>query len=369
LRNRRVFMEKTLFTILTLLGNQNAPLTSREVTRYLKARGIDLSERMIRHYLHLLEIKGFVFGEKKKGRRLTERGRQELAEGFVAERVGFAINRINNLSFLSDFNVDSLRGRVILNIATLAEDKLGAAFRILDRVLNSPYAMSSRILVAQSGQAMGDFTVPDGLIGIGTMCSVTINGIFLKAGIPVCSKFGGIVEIVDGVPERFSSIISYEGSSVAPLEVFMKGGMTNVLAVLDSGNGSILGSFREIPEASLSEARKLNEKMRERGLPGIVLFGPPAERMLDIAVTPGKAGVVVLGGLNPMAALQEAGIPAETKAMATLVEYEHLRPFEELKEYLDNRNPGRPVAPNYTASGSRRGDYWSIFSEMQQMTL
>jgi len=42
-------------------------------------------------------------------------------------------------------------------------------------------------------------------------CSVTINGIFLKAGIPVTSRFGGVVEIVDGKPERFISLISYEG--------------------------------------------------------------------------------------------------------------------------------------------------------------
>jgi repressor of nif and glnA expression len=44
--------------------------------------------------------------------------------------------------------------------------------------------------------------------------------------------------------------------------------------------------------------------------------------------------VVIAGGLNPLAALSEANIEAENKAMSTLVEFSELQPFEELFKSL-----------------------------------
>ena len=76
--------------------------------------------------------------------------------------------------------------------------------------------MSNRIIFARGGEKIGDVLIPEGKIGIGTVCSVTINGIFLKAGIPVTSRFGGVVETENGKPTRFISLISYEGSSLDP---------------------------------------------------------------------------------------------------------------------------------------------------------
>ena len=40
--------------------------------------------------------------------------------------------------------------------------------------------------------------------------------------------------------------------------------------------------------------------------------------------------MVLLGGLNPVAAAEEAGIQAENYAMSTVVEYQNLIKFEEL---------------------------------------
>jgi len=42
---------------------------------------------------------------------------------------------------------------------------------------------------------------------------------------------------------------------------------------------------------------------------------------------------VIVGGLNPIAALEEAGIPTESRAMSTLYEYSKLISFKDvLKE-------------------------------------
>ncbi len=367
-------MQRVIFTILSLLSEKPETLTSSWITRHLHSRGIDVSERTVRHYLQVLEEKGYVEAERKRGRTITEKGKQELSHGFVSERVGFVINRINNLSFLSDFNIDTQKGKVILNISYIAEDKAHEALLLLRKVLDSPFATSDRIIIARQGEMLGELSVPPGHIGIGTVCSITLNGIFLKAGIPVSSRFGGIVDIVDGTPTRFASVISYESSSVAPLEIFIKSRMTDVLGVLHRGTGRILGSFREIPEASVADARKLNEKMKQNGFAGIILFGRPGETLLGIPVTADKVGMVVLGGLNPIATLEEAQIPTESRAMATLSEYGSLRPvhsFEDLQaaeafqvRALIEHLRGKKHRENRQAS-----NYWSIFSEMQQSTL
>ena len=87
-------MERTVYTILSLLEKEHVALSSAELARRLQTKGIDLSERTVRYYLRLLETKGYAIAEKKRGRQLTEAGRQELTQGFLSERVGFAINRI-----------------------------------------------------------------------------------------------------------------------------------------------------------------------------------------------------------------------------------------------------------------------------------
>ena len=96
------------------------------------------------------------------------------------------------------------------------------------------------------------------MVGLGTICSVTINGIFLKAGIPIASRFGGVVETDNGTPRRFVSLISYDGSSLDPLEVFIKSKMTDVSGAAAGRAGKVLASFREIPIVCLEKAKKLS---------------------------------------------------------------------------------------------------------------
>jgi hypothetical protein len=228
------------------------------------------------------------------------------------------------------------------------------------------------MLLRRGGERLGDLLVPPGTIGIGTVCSITVNSIFLKAGIPVTSRFGGVVEIVDNRPTRFLSAISYEASSIAPLEVFMKSRMTDVLGTLKSGNGRILGSFREIPEVSLTEARRLNEKMKEAGFDGIIVFGKPGEQLFGMPVNAGRVGLVVLGGLNPVAALEEAEIPTESHAMATLADYMELSPVQAYeREWLGTigAEKGELFETLWKERLARSPNYWSVFDALKQSTV
>jgi hypothetical protein len=363
-------MNKTLFIILSALDSEPAPRTSTEITSRLKSQGIELSDRTVRHHLKMLDDAGYTERAKRAARKLTEKGKLELSQGFVSERVGFAINRINNLSFLSDFNIDTLKGKIILNVTFVAEERAGEAVAAISPVLNSPYAMSNRMVIARGGENLGELIVPAGLVGIGTVCSITLNAIFLKAGIPVCSRFGGIVEIVNRIPTRFLNVISYESSSVAPLQMFMKSRMTDVTGAVTNGAGRILGSFREIPGVSLGDAKELNDKMKENGFGGIILFGQPDEPLLGMPVTAGKSGIVVLGGLNPVAVLEEAEIPTDSRAMATLCEYGQLRAVEGFDAHTAKKSLSvASIIDRLYSKKDSRSNYWSIFSEVQQTTL
>jgi HTH-type transcriptional regulator, global nitrogen regulator NrpRI len=322
-------MNKIMFAILRILDRGEGFIGSTELGRQLPSHGIELSERTIRYYLKILDGKGLTQALGKRGRRITEKGKEELNTAFVSDRVNFVISRIETLAFLTDFDLDTLEGNVILNISFFPEGKLRSVLKIMEKVFESPYVTTNRVVIAEGGERIGDVSIPQGRVGIGTVCSITLNGIFLKAGIPIASRYGGVVEVEDGKPERFTSLISYEGSSMDPLEIFIRSRMTNVIGALKNNSGNILASFREIPVVSAGRAEKLCEKMVKKGFDGIILFGKPNQPLLDIPVNVDKVGMIVAGGLNPIAAVEESGICTENHAMSTLYEYSKLTSFKE----------------------------------------
>ncbi len=323
-------MNKTMIAILKILDRQNGIIGSREISRQLKTYGIDLTERAVRYHLKILDERGYteVFG--KEGRRITDKGRIELQHALVYEKTGFVISRIETLSYLTTFNLDTLEGDVILNISFISQKDLDNAMKIMKQVFPSPYVMSTNLVIKKAGERVGDVTVPEGKVGIGTVCSITINGIFLRAGISVTSRFGGVVEINDKKPVRFLSLISYEGSSLDPHEVFIRSNMTAVTDAVKKGKGKILASYREIPLVCLEKAKEITRTLIKKGIGGILLIGSPNRPILGIPPGIDRAGIVVVGGLNPVAALQESGIETESAAMSTLFPYVQLKNFKAL---------------------------------------
>ena len=318
-------MNKTVLSILKVLNRSpDTIIGSREISKQLTEYGIDLTERTVRYHLRILDERGYtaVFG--KEGRKITEKGKDELKHSHVSEKVGFVISRIETLSYLTSLDLETMDGKIIMNISYFPDSDFRGTADIIRRIFQSPYVMSDRLIVRRGGEKIGDILIPEGKTGIGTVCSVTINGIFLKAGIPVSSKFGGVLEIAGGSATRFTSLISYEGSSLDPLEIFIRSKMTDVLGAVKNRSGKILASFREIPVVCLDEAKRLKQTIMERGIGGILLIGQPNSPLLGVPVGLDKAGMIIVGGLNPIAALEESGITTESKAMSTLYEYSQL---------------------------------------------
>ena len=61
-----------------------------------------------------------------------------------------------------------------------------------------------------------------------------------------------------------------------------------------------------------------------------LVSGNVSEPVCETAVEPNKIGLVLTGGLNPVAAAQEAGIEAENHSMSTVVDYSSLKDFTEV---------------------------------------
>jgi len=165
---------------------------------------------------------------------------------------------------------------------------------------------------------------------LATVCSIVVNGSLLKAGVPIDSRFGGILQVKNHYPLRFVELIHYAGSSLDPSEVFIRAKMTSVGEVAASGNGKILANFREISALCRPVAEEVVAELKEAGLGGLLLMGNTSEPVCEIPVELNKIGVILLGGLNPVAAAAEAGIEVENRAMSTVIEYQNLIKFEEL---------------------------------------
>jgi hypothetical protein len=318
-------MNRTLLSILKILSKENKIIGSKEISKKLKMHGINLSERTVRYHLKILDERGLtkVFG--KEGRKITEKGRKELETASTVKKVGFIINKIESLSYLSDFDINSLKGRLILNITYIHESKIKKAFKVMENVFNSPYVMGHKVLILE--KYTENILVPKDHVCIGTICSVTLNAILFKAGIPIISKFGGVLEIRDGQPYKFGALISYDGTSLDPLEIFIRGKMTDVIGAIKNGFGRILASFREIPVVCLDKVKEIYKIMQKKGFKGILMFGEPNQPLLDIPVGIDRVGIIVVGGLNPIAALEENNIQTDTSAISVLYDYNELLDF------------------------------------------
>jgi len=115
------------------------------------------------------------------------------------------------------------------------------------------------------------------------------------------------------------------------LGIFIKGGMTSVRQVVLTGSGKIGASFREVPSVALPKVEKIRRKLDKIGLGGVLIIGKPGLPLLEIPVSEGRVGMIVAGGLNPLAAVEESGITTENIALRKLFEFEQLIPFWELK--------------------------------------
>lgn len=322
--------KKRAVAILRALRDAGRPQGASRLARDLEALGIDMSQRTVRYYLAMLDAEGLTRSCGRRGREITPHGEAEVANSFVAEKVGLISAKVDELTYQMSFQPRRRAGTIILNVSTVPADRLADAVREIAAVYDAGLGMGRYVALAHAGQTLGKMTVPPDRVAIGTVCSVTINGVLVGDGIPTASCFGGLLEIRDGEPVRFTEMIHYSGSSLDPLEIFISGGMTSVREAARTGHGIVGASFREVPAVAVPRVRRIQTRLERLGLGGIVAIGKPNRPLLEVPVAEGRAGLIVIGGLNPLAAVREAGIETHNKALTGLIEFADLMDYTEL---------------------------------------
>lgn len=331
-------VERKTSSILKVLAMSTEPLGSIVIARKLKDLGVDLGERAVRYHMKLMDEQGLTrLAGRRDGRVITDKGHKELKQGLVQDKVGFAISRIELLAFRTTFNLDTRSGLIPVNISLLKKQDLQKALRLMKPVIAAGFCVSNLVMLGQPGDRIGEMTVPEGKVALATVCSIVVNGTLLQAGVPMNSKFGGLLQISGNRPLRFVELIHYAGCSLDPSEVFVKAHMTSVADAAKTGNGTILANFREIPSVCRPICLDVINKLARAKLNGVMLVGNVSEPICEVAVDLNRVGMVLIGGLNPMAAVEEADLEIETHAMSAVVDYKYLVDFEEL---MVNKRPG-----------------------------
>jgi repressor of nif and glnA expression len=291
--------------ILRILSEYESPLGSTLLKRELRKRGFLLSERTVRYHLQLLEAKGFLLGHDRRGRTITQKGLEELSRSLATQRLGFTTTRFMSLAYSATYDPELDSGTVVSNVSLLdksLQNKTISTMKALQsmNLLSAPY-----IKVLNEKEEYCEISVPIGKFALFTVCNLTLDSILIHSGIPLFFKYGGLVQVVNRKPIRFVEIISYEGTTIPPLEVFVYRKMTSISRILKTGSGMLLATLREIPSEARDRTVKIIQKQQNKGWGGVIVLGEPNEAVLGVPVGLDRFGICMVGGIVPGAAMVE----------------------------------------------------------------
>ncbi len=315
-------IERKTLLILKILNDSREPIGARLIARRMQEQGVAMSERTVRYHLRLMDERRLttLIG-RRDGRVITDLGANEIEDARVHDKIAFAITRIETLAFRTDFDPQSCIGALPVNVSMCPKEDFPAFLDAMMPAFDHGLCVSELVAVAPEGERLGDVHVPSGKIGLATVCSIVINGALLKFGIPVDPRFGGILQIKNEAPLRFSELIYYSGSSLNPSEAFVRAKMTSVKEVIARGQGKILANFRVIPAICRGLAEEVLTALSGAGIGGVLCLGKAGEAVCEIPVEMNKLGMVMTDGLNPVVCAQEAGIESINYAMSTMMDY------------------------------------------------
>ena len=234
-------------------------------------------------------------------------------ESDIQPKIPFLLSSSWNLIQQVNFDVEKRKGNIVSNVSYLKKDNLDSALSIMEETYNdnpkyiNPY------------YKLLPHPTDDDKIGIGTICSLSIDGLLINNGIMCNPKYGGLLELTE--PPLFIELISYNGSTVDPHKIFLSKNLTSITK--NNGPQKILASFKEIPYITRDYAVELLDTLNKIGF-SIFKIGKTREVIYNAKAENYNFGIVAGSGLNSIGAVKEKGIDIEIKAIEKLI------PFEEM---------------------------------------
>jgi repressor of nif and glnA expression len=312
-------IERKLIEIMRVINESDKPIGARAIADELNDRGYDIGERAVRYHLRILDERGFTRKHGYAGRTLTELGESEMSDALIGDRFGFVISQIEEMAFRTTINPKTSDGVVPVNISYFAKEDLETVIDVISYTAHSGYMISSKVRIFEEDEDL--IFLPPGKVGIATVCSVTFDGLLLKSGIPVEPSYGGLLQIENRKPSYFLDLISYSGTSIDPIQIFMKRKPTSVLEVIETGKGKILANVRQINLSAHDRVIEIIQQAEKMGLGGFFLPEEINGSLLGAPIEMGKFGIAIVGGINGICALEETGVRIETNPVSTVLEY------------------------------------------------
>ena len=231
----------------------------------------------------------------------------------IQPKISFLLSKTWNLIQQVDFNIETRKGDIISNVSYIDKDDLDSALNIMEETyISSPKYINPYYKIIKHPD-------DDDKIGIATICSLSIDGILIDNGIMSNPKYGGLLELTE--PPLFIELISYNGSTEDPHNIFLSKNMTSI-----SKTGKpqkILASFKEIPYISRDYSVHLLDILKNIGF-SIYKIGKPRELTYNAKADNYNFGVVTGSGLNSIGALKEKDMDVEIKAIEKLLPFEKM---------------------------------------------
>ncbi len=232
----------------------------------------------------------------------------------------FVNQRIEEFAMKVTYNPREGTGDVVYNLSLIRSDDLERAIKVMKDAYKSGICVSGLIRFLDDGELLQEYRIPEGHTGIVTVCSTTLDGILLRKGVPLKPIGGGVVEIENREPRRFTHMVLYEHTTIDPLQVLISQEITSINEVMRRGSGNILANIRECHMEAEHLIVDVLDELAGSNFSGSLEVGLPNSAALGVAVDPQYMGVVAVGGTNPMAAFKEQGYFVQTQAMKGLMD-------------------------------------------------
>ncbi|HUU76546.1 MAG TPA: DUF128 domain-containing protein [Methanoregulaceae archaeon] len=236
----------------------------------------------------------------------------------------FVNHRIEEYAMQVTYDPREGTGNIIFNLSLIRTEDLEYVISTFKDAFKAGVCVSGLVRFIPPGEMVGDFKVPDESTAVINMCSSTLDGVLMERGVPVNPIGGGVVEVDQRVPRRFTHIILYEYTTIDPLQVLISQEITSVNAVMRRGSGNVLANIRQCHMEAESLIGEVMDDLAGSSFSGILDVGLPNAPALGVAVDPQYMGIVTLGGTNPMAAIKEGGIYVLTQAIKGVMDVTNL---------------------------------------------
>ena len=297
--------ERKYIEILRILREHQDPMGAKRLSELMAERGFVLSDRAVQYYLSYLDTMGFTEKIGNQGRVLTPEGRQETDSALVDDRIGFIISKLERLAYRSTFDPSTGTGEVAYNLSIVPESSFEQTKAAFDDVINAGCGFFSSYRIIDK-----DPRIPSGSVGFISLCSISMDGVFQRNGIPVNMAFGGRLELEQGMPKRFRDLIGYRGTTIDPLELFISSNLTTISEYTRSKTGIALANVREVPSAAREKAEEIIRQMNSCGFIFPIKMG---NQVFNLPDNPFRLSIVAFSGMNFTGNCVEHGIEIKTE--------------------------------------------------------